>query len=344
MPRRTLLTLGLVVACVLAVCGSCSRETRSSGPTPGAAADGAKPVTVAFISNNSYEFWTYAQRGAEKAAKEFGVGLEFQMPAKGTPAEQRQIIEDLLSKGIKGIAISPNDAANQAAFLNGVAEMVPLITQDSDLPPGSKRLCYIGTNNYEAGKAAGRLVKAAMPDGGKVVIFVGKLDVQNAVERRQGVLDELAGAKGATGPTLGMYELVDTLTDDAKAERCKSNAEDMLAKLSADADRLCMVGLWAYNPPQILAAVRGAELQGRVRIVGFDEDVATLDGIAAGEIQGTIVQQPFEFGYQAVRLLKSLAAGDKSVLPEGGIQYVDHRVIERDSVAAFRAELEKLRQ
>ncbi|HVC95948.1 MAG TPA: substrate-binding domain-containing protein, partial [Pirellulales bacterium] len=104
-------------------------------------------VSVAFVSNNPFEFWAIARRGTERAAKEFNADVEFHMPPNGTPSEQRQIIEDLLVKGVKGIAISPNDAANQASFLNEVAGQVPLITQDSDLPEGSKRLCYIGTNN-----------------------------------------------------------------------------------------------------------------------------------------------------------------------------------------------------
>jgi ribose transport system substrate-binding protein len=52
-------------------------------------------------------------------------------------------------------------------------------------------LCYVGTNNVEAGRAAGRLVRKVLPEGGKVAIFVGRLDVQNAIERRQGVLEAL---------------------------------------------------------------------------------------------------------------------------------------------------------
>ena len=300
-------------------------------------------VSVAFVSNNPFEFWAIARRGTERAAKEFNADVEFHMPPNGTPSEQRQIIEDLLVKGVKGIAISPNDAANQASFLNEVAGQVPLITQDSDLPEGSKRLCYIGTNNYEAGKAAGKLVKQALPNGGKVVIFVGKLDVQNAVERRQGVLDELAGHEEAEGPDLGKYRLLDTMTDDASQEKCKANVEDTLVKNAADVEGLCLVGLWAYNPPAMLAAAKGADLAGKVKLVGFDEDEETLQGIQDGQIVGTVVQQPFEFGYQAVRLLAALARGDRSVVPLGGIMFIDHRVITPDKVEAFTAELRKLK-
>jgi ribose transport system substrate-binding protein len=317
-----------VLGCLLLVAGCTGRS------------DTGKKTRVAFISNNPFEFWTIARRGTEKAAKEFDVEVDFMMPARGTAAEQRQIIEDLVAKGIKGIAISPNDSANQADFLDEIAEQVPVIAVDSDLPPGSKRLAYIGTNNYEAGKSAGKLVKEALPDGGEFVIYVGKMDVQNAIERRQGVMDELAGTKDAKGPELGKYTLLDTMTDDAEQARCKDNVEDTLVKYP-DIDGL--VGLWAYNPPAILAAVKEADKAGKVAIIGFDEDEATLGGVKDGHIHGTIVQQPFEFGYQSVRLLAALAKGDKSVLPEGGVLEVPHKVIKKENVAEFHQELRALK-
>src|SRR5690349_8430746 len=90
-------------------------------------------IKVAFISNNSYDFWKIAQRGTEKAAADCDVDVEFKMPSGGgTSEEQRRFIEDLLAKGVKGIAISPNDAANQTEFFKEVSARVPLVTQDSD--------------------------------------------------------------------------------------------------------------------------------------------------------------------------------------------------------------------
>jgi ribose transport system substrate-binding protein len=169
---------------------------------------------------------------------------------------------------------------------------------------------------------------------------VGKLDVQNAIERRQGVLDELAGAADAKGPELGKYTLLDTMTDDAKQEKCKANVEDTLTKYP---DVGCLVGLWAYNPPAMLAAVKDADQQGKVKIVGFDENEETLQGIKDGHIHGTIVQQPYQFGYEAVRLLTQIARGDKSVLPPGGILYIDYKVIKSENVEAFHEELKKLK-
>jgi ribose transport system substrate-binding protein len=331
---------------LVALVGCSSKPSNNTGPAagPGSGAGESNRVTVAFVTNNPYEFWTIARKGTEKAAKELNVDVAFRMPAQGSATEQRQLIEDLLVQGVKGIAVSPNDPANQAEFFDEVANKVPLITQDSDLPPGSKRLCFLGTDNYEAGKAAGRLVKEALPEGGRVAIFVGNIDAQNAIDRRQGVLDELAGSEKATGPRLGNYTLIDTYTDDSKQEVCKSKAEDALVQHADDPQTLCLVGLWAYNPPAMLAAVKDHGLAGKVKIVGFDENEETLQGIKDGEIIGTVVQQPFEFGYQAVKMLVSLAQGDKSVLPTDGMHFIDYKVIKGDNVEAFHEELRKLKQ
>jgi ribose transport system substrate-binding protein len=159
--------------------------------TPDPEAAKQKRVKIAFITNNPYEFWLIAKRGCEDAAAKYNVELEFRMPPTGAVSEQNQFIEDLLSKGVQGITISPAAGKDQLSFLNGVAEKVPLFTHDSDLPAGSKRLCYIGTDNVEAGRAAGRLVKEALPAGGKVAIFVGSMDKQNAQERERGVKEAL---------------------------------------------------------------------------------------------------------------------------------------------------------
>src|SRR5262249_6403065 len=166
-----LLTAGFVAALTLSACDLNSGRLK-----------------VAFLSNNPHEFWTIARNGTRKAANEFkDVDVEFYMPANGTAAEQHRIIEDLVAKGVKGMAISPNDAAHQSRVLNRIIpDSVGFITQDSDLPPTSKRLCYIGTDNVKAGRAVGQLVKEVLPRGGEIMIYVGMLDVQNAQERRRG--------------------------------------------------------------------------------------------------------------------------------------------------------------
>ncbi|HWY88856.1 MAG TPA: substrate-binding domain-containing protein, partial [Gemmataceae bacterium] len=284
-------------------------------------------------------FWTYAERGCEKAAKDLDVELVFRRPEAGTSVAQQNIINDLMVTGIKGLAISPNDATNLQDFLkNKVASKIPLVTQDNDVPDHSVRRCYIGTHNYRAGRAAGALVAKAKPNGGKIAIFVGQMDAPNAVERRQGLLDYLAGIQqteiGAKTPpdaadlAVGKYTLVGTRTDDGLEPNCLNKAQEIL-RLYPDID--CLIGLWEYNPPALLRAVKGS--QSKPAIVGFDENFQTLEGIQSGDIIGTVVQNPYEFGYQSIKILAGLARGDDSVLKNRkdidaqNRIYIPHRII-----------------
>jgi ribose transport system substrate-binding protein len=332
----------------------------------GCKSDSGKPK-VAFVSNNPEAFWNIAEAGANKAAKEVNVQLIFRKPSPGNAATQKEEIDTAINQGAKAIAVSVIDPKNQTDYLDEIAKKVPLITQDNDAP-NSKRLAYIGTDNYDAGRVAGKLVKEALGDtGGTVVIFVGQLDALNARQRRQGVIDELAGrdapkdlsdfTPSPDGETYGKYKMFEkTYLDQPEgARKAKENAEDALAKLPPDAN-VCLVGLWAYNPPQILTAVKDKvkdkQRREKIKIVGFDEDFTTLDGIKNGEIYATVVQDPFNFGYESVKMMAALAKGDKSVLPKGGIRYVPTRVVAKEAgekngikrleVESFRAELEKL--
>lgn len=312
---------------------------------------------VAFVSNNPATFWTIAEAGSRKAEKEFGVEVIFRKPAAGDQAVQKEVIDNVLNQDVRALAVSVIDPKGQRAYLDEIAARVPLITQDNDAPD-SKRLCYIGTNNYLAGRGVGKLIKEAMPEGGKIAIFVGQLEPLNARQRRQGVLDELAGAptpanindipSGEDGKDYGKYFLFKTATDQPIGEqKAKENATDVLTQLR-DEKNLCLIGLWAYNPPAILSAVKDQKREGQVKIVGFDEDFATLQGVQDGHIYATVVQNPFQFGYEAVRLMAALAKGDKSKLPKDGILYVPHRIITKeggkDRLAAepFRKELEAI--
>ena len=292
---------------------------------------GGGKTPIAFVSNNAFDFWTIAEAGCKKAQGELpDFEVIVKKPANGTAADQKEIIDALMAQGVKGIAISVIDPKNQTNYLNRIADKVPLLTQDNDAPE-SKRLCYIGTNNYEAGKAVGKLVKEAMPDGGTVAIFVGQIEPLNARERKQGVLDELAGKKDATGETFGKYKLHGTFTDNTDVRRAKENALNALNALQGE-KHVALVGLWAYNPPAMLSAYKdftGPNKSG-VRMVGFDENAETLRGIEDGQIYATVVQDPFGFGYESMKMLAALAKGDKSVLPPDGVRYVPHQVITRD--------------
>jgi ribose transport system substrate-binding protein len=306
--------------------------TKDSNVKPSDAGSGAKRnLKLAFVTNNSATFWNIAEAGCKDAVKEIGnVEVDFRRPSAGGAAEQQRILDDLVAAEIDGIAVSPRDPANQTEFLNKIAGKTLLICHDSDAPE-SKRVCYIGTDNFAAGVEAGKLIKEALPDGGKIVLFVGNTDAENAVQRKGGIEKELSGSK---------IEIIDTKTDGTDPVRAQRNAEDILVK---EPDIACLVGLYNYNGPAILNAVRGAKKNGKVKIVCFDENDETLEGVESGDIYGTVVQQPFQFGKQAITRMANYLWGDKTAL-EGGKQIVPTRNIKKADVAEFRADLKKLSQ
>lgn len=328
--------VSLLAVTLLTCCGGGQR-----GPT--------RP-RVAFVTNCAVDFWAVARAGVEAAAAEADVDALIRMPANGTAEEQKKQLEDVVAAGVQGVAVTPKDPDNMTGLLDRIAERCVLITHDSDAPR-SKRLCYIGVDNYDAGRMCGQLVKEAMPEGGPIVILVGTLDQENARGRRQGLIDELLGRShdrtrfDAQDAVIrdDRWEIRATFTTQMDAQKAKAAAEDSLTRWS---DLRGMVGLFAYEPPVILDAVRAADRLGDVAIVGFDEDAATLAGIRDGEIHGTVVQNPYEYGYRSVMLLSKLLRAESdaaraALLPEGGVEIVPARQVRKGDVQAFWDDLNK---
>ena len=333
MTRYTLLLIALIAAPL--TMGGCGQGRDGAGDRP----------TVGFLTNGIASFWVIAEKGARYAAAEFDVDVAVMMPTDGTTGQKR-MVQDLLARGVDGIAISPSDPKNQAGLLAEIAANTNLITHDSDAPE-SDRLVYIGMDNYEAGRMCGRLLKKAMPEGGSVMLFIGLLGQLNADLRRQGVIDELldrsfdSTRRDPVNVVLegDIYTVLDTRVDQFDFARAKAQAEDALARYP---DLDAMIGLFVYNPPQILEAVREAGKLDQITIVAFDEADDTLQAIKDGAMAGTIVQNPYRYGYESVRVLAALARGDRSVLPESQLIEIPAREITAENVEAFWAELKAL--
>jgi len=314
--------LGLALA--LAGCGK-----NESAPAAGAAANSAKPLKLAFVSNNAANFWTIARAGCNAATTKLpNISVDFRIPSNASAADQQQILNDLVAAGVDGVAVSVDDPSNQTAFLDRIAQQTLLITTDSDAPQ-SKRVCYIGTDNVAAGRQAGELIKKAIPQGGKIVAFVGNVDAQNAKERLAGIKEALQGSN---------VQVADVRTDDADPVRAQSNAADALVK---DPSIACLVGLWDYDGPAILRAVKGGNLGGKVKIVCFDDLPDTLAGVAAGDIYGTVIQQPYEFGEQSITRMAQYLRGDKGSLAGDKI-YISTLEVTKDNVAGVQAKQKEL--
>ncbi|MGJ4905886.1 sugar-binding protein [Bradyrhizobium sp. HKCCYLS2058] len=293
-------------------------------------AGAADKKVLAFVVNGASDFWKIAEAGVKKAQGELpNYNLQLKYPEQAAAAVQQRMLDDLVAAGAAGIMVSAVDPKNQTEHLNKIAAQTVLFTTDSDAPQ-SKRIAYIGSSNTELGKDAGKLMLKALPNGGKCVGFVGLLGADNARERIEGVKETIKGSK---------VELVDVRGDEIDQTRAKRNVEDILAAMP---DVSCLVGFYSYNTPRIYEVLKEAGKLGKIKIIGFDEDPITLGGVKDGAIEGTVVQQPFEWGYQGMKLMAKVVEGDKSGVPANGIIIVPGKVIEKSNVDDFMAQMKQM--
>jgi ribose transport system substrate-binding protein len=309
--KLRLATCALMVTAALAATGASAQDKKA----------------LAFVVNGASDFWKLAEAGVKKAQEELpDYDLQFKYPEQAAAAVQQRLMDDLVAAGVSAVMVSAVDPKSSTDALNKVGAQVPLFTTDSDAPD-TNRIAYIGSSNTDAGKQAGEIALKALPDGGKCVGFVGLPGADNARERIEGMKSVIAGSK---------VELVDVRGDDIDMTRAKRNVEDALA---ANPDIDCMVGFYSYNPPRIYEVLKESGKLGEITIVAFDEDPITLGGVKEGTIAATVVQQPYEWGYQGMKLMAKYLEGDKSVVPDNKLVIVPTKIIDKANVDAFEAEL-----
>src|SRR5215813_11909974 len=306
-------TLGLAVSC-------------ASPPKPPKAVK-----TIAFITNSTSDFWKIARKGCEKADAELPeVTVAFKTTNTGRTEEQNGLIRHALdAEEADAIAISPIDPTAQKTVINNAAKRALVVTQDSDAPD-TDRAVYLGADNRAAGRQAGELIKKALPQGGKIMVFVGKREVQNAKDRFEGLNESLRGSK---------VVVIDLMTDDANPSNARDNAYKALKKYP---DIAGMVGLWSYNGPAIVQALRPEGKLGAVKIVCFDDERETLAALKEGAIFGTVAQQQFDYGYQAVKTAAQILKGDRSAIPGNKTIFVPTVIVQRNNVDEYSKKLDQL--
>ena len=312
--------------------GPVRRLARPARGQPAARQD----VNILIITNGISPFWDSMKVGMERAAKELGCHADWHAPQNALIPEQKKLIEDAVSQGVTGLAVSAIDAEALTPSINDAVDKgILTITFDSDAPH-SKRLIYIGTNNFKAGMQAGEEAKKVFPNGGKLIGFVGNLSAENARDRRDGFK---AAVKGSN------IELVDVIEDNKDPNRAQRNVEDQIQK---GGDINGFVGFYSYNLPAIVRAVTGANARGKYKIIGFDAEPNTLDALKSGLIEFTVVQKPYEFGRESVTFLyKAKTVGlDKAKqemkVPADGIVDTGVEIVTPQNYADFQKRLDDL--
>ena len=249
-------------------------------------------------TNNPY--FNLVLEGANEQAQKLGIPKPLWIgPTEADAGKQVAMINDLITRGVQGIAIAPNapDAANPV-IATATKKNIPVITFDADAPK-SERIAYIGTDNFEAGKKAGEQMKAQLGGKGNVLIVSGGIGAFNLNERIRGFKDGIQG----TGITVASTQYCDD--DQAKAHRI---IQDYLLA-HPDTAGIFAAGLWAVLPAGQI--VKQKNMAGRIKVVGFDTLPEELRLVKDGSVQALIGQRPREMGRRSIDVLYHLQMGHK---------------------------------
>jgi ribose transport system substrate-binding protein len=273
---------------IAAAAGSALIAASFGGP---AFAQGAKEhyAMVVFLKGSEFFNWAYA--GFQDAARTVGATTELQGPADWDASAEARAIDQLTAKGVKGIAVTAGDAGTMVSSIDAaMSKKVPVLTFDSDSPK-SKRLLFVGTNNYTAGFAAGKAVGEQLGDKARVgVSLIPGLD--SITHRLKGFTDGLASiAPGG--------KVVTTVNDEGDLQKAETVNTAMLQANPEINVIFCGHG----NPATgALAATRNVGRdQGdkQVHVVAWSIDVPILQGVENGEYGSTVAQNPYMMGVQS---------------------------------------------
>ena len=267
-------------------------------------------------------FFDLARDGCKQAASELdGVECLYIGPGEHTEQEQVQIVQDLITKGVDGIAVASSNAPAMAKAVKGSG--IPVITWDSDFlgEDYGLRAAYVGTKNYDIGVNLAEITMMLKPNGGTICIQSGGAAAANHNERMSGIRDTIAGrADGGSYPSAAL----NGENGWTEAEGCPlytnddfpvsvQQMEDILAK-HPDLTAFVPTGGFPQFVPKAFQRVTEKHAE-RIRtlhtaVVIADTLPMQMDDLAAGRTHGQVGQQPYNMGYKAMYVLKDIIDGN----------------------------------
>jgi ribose transport system substrate-binding protein len=255
-------------------------------------------------------------------------------PDRYDPKGEQEAFEQAVADKPSGILVSPADPNLMTPDIDSALQNgLPVLTIDSDAPK-SKRLFFVGSDNYAAGRLGGQLVAKLLAGKGNVVMFTYPGQA-NLMERRQGYESVFEGYPG-----IKVTQAVDTKGEAAVAYQ---TAKDLL---TSKAPVNAFVCLEAVACPEVGEAVKDTNTTGKVSIVAMDTDQRTLNWIQQGLVAATIAQKPYTMGYFGVKALDdlhhhkqpSLVTDFKQDSPYPAAVYTGTFVVDKGNLNAFTAQ------
>ncbi|WP_291983394.1 substrate-binding domain-containing protein [Luteitalea sp.] len=290
--------MALTLSLTMAACG---------GGNGGTTADGSLHLAV-IPKGTTHEFWKSIHAGAIKAQREYeaqgvAVRLTWKGPIREDDREQQiQVVEGFLSQGVNGIVLAPLDAS---ALVRPVQEAkragIPTVVIDSALASGDA-VSFVATDNEKGGALAADRLGQLLQGKGRVLVLRYQEGSASTEAREKGFLDRLAS----------QYPDIQIVSADQFAgptrDTAKRASENLLNRFGGQVD-----GIFTPNESStagMLLALQDVGKAGQVRFVGFDSSEAFITAIRNKQLDGVVLQNPFEMGYQGVRTMVAHLKGE----------------------------------
>lgn len=300
------LSTALVLACLaLAGCDSEEAPAKASG----AAGDGApaKTMQIAMIpKGTTHEFWKSVHAGGVKAAREAGVELIWKGPLKEDDREsQISTVESFINRKVNGIVLAPlDDTALRAPVMSATSSGIPVVIIDSALK-SEDYVSFVATDNYKGGAMAGEHLAKLLEGKGKVIMLRYAEGSASTMDRERGFMDAIAKHGGIEVVSSNQY-------GGATTESAYRASENLLAPLSSNG-ALTIDGIFCPNESTtfgMLRALQEGGYAGKVRFVGFDASSKLVEALGNGQIDGLVLQNPFNMGYLGVKTMMAKLKGE----------------------------------
>jgi ribose transport system substrate-binding protein len=293
----------LLFAVVLGLITGCDAKSGGSGSSAPA------KTTIAMIpKGTTHEHWKSVHFGALKAAKELDVELLWKGPLQENDRQgQINEVEAFINRGVSGICLAPLDSKALRKYASAaMAQKIPVVIFDSGLE-GDDWVSYVATDNYKGGFLAGEHLAKILGGKGKIALLRYMEGSESTQQREQGFIDAIKKAPGIQLVSDNQYA-------GATADTAIKASENLLASLKGADGGLQIDGLFCPNESSavgMLRALQSAKLAGKVKFVGFDTSEKIIAALKAGELNGTVVQNPIRMGYLSVKTMVDHLRGGK---------------------------------
>ena len=271
-------------------------------------ADSGQLRIAVIPKGTTHLFWKSVEAGANKAAAELNVKVTFIGPPREDDRSQQIDLVKNQSLQNDAIVLAPLDAVALRDVVKDVtAKNKPVVIIDSSLADSAAFITsYVATDNREGGRIAARKIAGLLDGKGKVAVLRYQQGSASTDHREEGFLEEMKKSPGIEIVSSEQYS-------GATASQAQDTATNLLTRL-AEGDGLSIQGLFCSNQTNtygMLQALRGKNLGGKVKFVGFDCDATFLDALQKGEMHATVLQDPVNMGYLGVKAAVAKLRGEK---------------------------------